>query len=495
MKNIKYTYITLTVLIVMLFSACQSLDDYEPIYSLEGEIAIADESSAELALTGVYMSFLSPYGEGFPQFFILPYFLSGAGSQSIYGSYDSAESRSYIDNQPLDSETSIAKGGYASLYRLVNRANWLLQEIVDVPESQFSTPSRKNEIIAEAKGLRATANFYILRTWGQFYDLNSPYGIDLRTTPSRNAEANPRSTVAQTYALIEQDLDDAIANAPDLRAKVYVNKSYAKALKAKVLLYQGKYADAAALAQEVINTSGVDFDLAPTYNELFDNTNDAMFNSKELLYAVRGIDQLETTFMGSQWGGYITLNNTLLDLAASTVTVGGQTIAYDGDRISDNTTPHIGPGLYEPTKYSTYFTPYEMIYHLRMAEVYLIAAEAEARANNAVTPNALANLNAVRKRAGATTTGGDGFETYPSSITYTQFLEAVRIEKQIELFAEMGEEWYDLIRYDYADGGFEAGFSVSDIKPSATNPDKFILPIPEESREAGGYIVEQNPSY
>ncbi|HYQ57001.1 MAG TPA: RagB/SusD family nutrient uptake outer membrane protein, partial [Draconibacterium sp.] len=80
------------------------------------------------------------------------------------------------------------------------------------------------------------------------------------------------------------------------------------------------------------------------------------------------------------------------------------------------------------------------------------------------------------------------------SIGYEQFLTAVRMEKAAELMAETGETWYDLVRFDYADG-FGTGFQVSDVKLSATNPDKFIFPIPFESLEAGGNVLEQNPSY
>ena len=97
-------------------------------------------------------------------------------------------------------------------------------------------------------------------------------------------------------------------------------------------------------------------------------------------------------------------------------------------------------------------------------------------------------------RAGATTTGSDGFETYPASISYEEFLEAVRIEKMMELATENGESWYDLVRYDYADG-FGAGFQVSDIKASATNADKFILPIPTGTIDASSGTTLQNPSY
>ncbi|MGS0524406.1 RagB/SusD family nutrient uptake outer membrane protein [Zobellia nedashkovskayae] len=131
-----------------------------------------------------------------------------------------------------------------------------------------------------------------------------------------------------------------------------------------------------------------------------------------------------------------------------------------------------------------------MVYHLRAAEVYLIYAEADARATNSVSSDALSALNEIRVRAGATTTGGDGFETYPATITLPQFLEAVRIEKHIELAIEMGEEWYDLVRYHFVDG-----FDITTVKASATDPNKYILPIDAITLEVGGNIVEQNPGY
>jgi hypothetical protein len=47
-----------------------------------------------------------------------------------------------------------------------------------------------------------------------------------------------------------------------------------------------------------------------------------------------------------------------------------------------------------------------------------------------------------------------------------------------------------LVRYHFTDG-----FDVSKVKPTAVNPDKYILPIDYVNIEAGKNIVEQNPSY
>lgn len=491
MKTIKYLYLGVLSITAICFNSCQNLDDYDPLFSLPAEEAIADEASAEKALTGIYAGFLTEFNGGNPEIHIVSSLLSGLAAPSFFTA--GIEENGFANNTPVAVETIVTRGGYTRMYAIVNRCNWLLQEITDLRDSDFETPARRLEIIGEAKAVRATANFYLLRLWGQFYDVNSTYGINIRTTPAISNEAFPRNTVAESYTTIVEDLDDAITNAPDLRAKYFTNKTYAKALKAKVMLYQGNYVQAAALAQDVIDNSGADFALAATYDELFENTSDAIFDSSEHLFGSRGVKPNEDVGMGAQWGFYAEPLQAYIDMAETgTVTVDARTINYDGGRVASQILPFV------VFKYAE-FAPgagenFEMIYHLRMAEVYLILAEAEARANNMVTANALAALNAVRTRAGATTTGGDGFETYPAAITLDQFLEAVRIEKMIELGAEMGEEWFDLVRYDFADG-FGTGFQASDIKPSATNPDKFILPISAESIDASGGVVKQNPGY
>ncbi|MDO6516001.1 RagB/SusD family nutrient uptake outer membrane protein [Zobellia uliginosa] len=492
MKTIIYIYTLVLILMITCFSSCElaeEIDDFERPFSL-GATEITNESTAELALTGIYAGFGTFIGGGNPHIYIIPSLLSGVAQP---GFSRDAESEAISINVPLATGTVDMRGGYARLYGIINNANWLLEGIEDIPEATFSNPDRKTEIIAEAKGMRATAHFYLLRLWGQFYDLNSNFGIVVKTTPATSNEAFPRNNVADSYAIIMEDLDNAIAHAPDLRAKYFINKSYAKALKAKVLLYQGNYPQAAALAKEVLDTSGSDFQLAATVTEIFDNTNEALFNSSELLFGSRGITNEEDLRLGNFWGGaYAELTDDYRNIFAENVVINGQTISYDdNNRFFEDLSGGAG-------KFAEFFPfaeeTFEMLYHMRIAELYLIYAEADARANNTVTADALGALNAVRTRAGATTTGADGFETYPINITLPEFLEAVRVEKWVELGTEMGEEWFDLVRYDAADG-FGSGFQVSDVKPSATDPDKFILPIPSESIQSGGNVVEQNPGY
>lgn len=497
MKKLKY--IAVLSSIILLTSACQlakDLDEYEPLYALDAETAIKNEATAELALTGVYAGFRQKSTtSGIPMMYLAPDIMSGFSTVTSRN-LSNPEYAGWVSNNPLASGANDLKSMYTCLYDIINRSNWLIEKVEALNNTAFTTAGRKEQILAEAKILRAIGHFYLLRTYGQFYDKNSTYGIMVRKTPVRSAELQPRSTVAETYAAIIADLDEGIANAPANRGKMYTNKAFAKALKARVLLYAGDYAGAVTLCKDVIANSGADFKLEPTFGAIFDeHDSPAIFTSSEILFGTMG-DSNNGIGMGNFYSGSGAIITPAYKTAiAGSMQVGTQSITYDAARTSLFVTNVQYGGLYT-TKYSSYFTngDYEMNYHMRMAEVYLILAEASARANNSVTAEALEALNTIRLRAGATNSTGNGFVTYPSSISLSQFLTAVRYEKLAELYAEGGETWYDLVRYDYLDG-FGTGFQLSSVKPTATNSDKFILPIPQESIDAGNNVIKQNPSY
>ncbi len=71
---------------------------------------------------------------------------------------------------------------------------------------------------------------------------------------------------------------------------------------------------------------------------------------------------------------------------------------------------------------------------LRLAEQYLIRAEARAQQNN--TEAAISDINTIRTRAGL-----PGLE---NTLTQDEVLAAVAHERQIELFSEWGHRWFDL---------------------------------------------------
>lgn len=498
MKTFKKRYIALYSISLLLLSSCElakDLDDYNPLYSLPAETAITNESSADLALTGIYSGFRQRSGgSGNPELYIFPDIMSGYSQASFYYNTD-PETVGWITNAPLSVGSDTQLGVYTRMYDLINRSNLFLESIAKLSDSDFETVGRRDEMIGEASILRAMGHFYLLRLFGQFYDVDSEYGITIKTASSQGADAFPRNKVAEVYEAILVDLDEGIALAPAMRGRMYTNKTFAKALKAKVLLYKGDFSQAAVLAKDVIDNVGTDFSLAADFAAQFQpHTSPALFDNPEVLFGSSGTPDASLG-MGNFYDGFFaSIAPVYFATTYDSINVGGQNIYFDGGRARSVLEENMDYGGYRTLKVKPRSGDYEMIYHMRLAEVYLILAEADARASASVTEVALNALNTLRTVRGATTTGGNGYETYPSSISFDQFMTAVRMEKAMELMAETGETWYDLVRFDYNDG-FGSGFKVSDVKATAVNSDKFILPIPQETIDAGGSVVKQNPSY
>jgi starch-binding outer membrane protein, SusD/RagB family len=120
---------------------------------------------------------------------------------------------------------------------------------------------------------------------------------------------------------------------------------------------------------------------------------------------------------------------------------------------------------------------------LRLPDVYLIAAEAEARLNGA-TATAYGFVNVVRKRA--------GLDDLPEGLSKDAFIDAVLQERSWEFFAE-GDRWYDLTRT----GKFLTVVpgAVNNVYPVRTpQPKNKYFPIPQDEINANAKI-QQNPDW
>jgi hypothetical protein len=117
---------------------------------------------------------------------------------------------------------------------------------------------------------------------------------------------------------------------------------------------------------------------------------------------------------------------------------------------------------------------------LRLAEQYLIRAEARAQQNN--LDGAKSDLNVIRSRASLAAT---------TASTQTDVLAAVAHERQVELFTEWGHRWFDLKRA----GKIDAVMGVETSKKGGTwAAYKALVPIPA-SEILIDHNLTQNPGY
>ncbi len=140
------------------------------------------------------------------------------------------------------------------------------------------------------------------------------------------------------------------------------------------------------------------------------------------------------------------------------------------------------PYKYKYNTLTTNGTVYEYTMVLRLAEQYLIRAEAKVQTGDATAVN---DLNAVRHRA--------GLADYAGSTDKNSLLAAILHERQVELFTEWGQRWFDLIRT----GNVDAVMSI--VTPQkggtwTTGGHQTLYPIPIADIAADPNLT-QNPGY
>lgn len=467
MKKHIYKLVALLILTIG-FVSC-SVDDFEQEGKLTEDTLFKDAEITKAALNGIYSASRSTEMSIGP----LARALSVSGQELLPGGFAEAEEQSFSVNnvQPaaVDAGGGVLLGFYTKSYRLLNLTNLFIIKVgKGVPGL---SEADANQMLAEAKALRANAYFQLLRVFGQFYNTNSEYGVITTTEVVDGFTFLKRATVQQTYDLIISDLEFAVQYATATKPRYFVNKAYVEGLLAKVYLTKGDFANAVTYAKNVIDGLGGDFDLEASYEDIFNQG----FSSKEILYSpfhvTGGVEEGDVYFSSD----FTEPSDYLTDLADE------QDGALDGvnDPRYDFT---FGPSTdnnssFAYNKYPTYASPY---YYLRVAEVYLIYAEALARTNGD-TQTALDALNKIRTRAGVPA------KTYTDKAT---FLNDVRNEKMLELCAETGESWFDLVRYDRL-----GDIVAKDVKPSIVNEDKFIFPIALSTLANNPNFGPQNPGY
>lgn len=469
-KNILFTAI-----LGLSATSCNLLgpvSDIEPDYVLTDENVITNAQSAEYLLNGIYTTYRTREFSASRTAMLL---MSGTLKDSdVDGSASFARNEVRIENITVQQY-------YTSLYFIINQANSLISGLANTNPQGLSA-ERKAEILGEAYFHKAFAETMLLRSFGEFWDVKSKYGIILYNEPVRKNESQKsRSSVNDTYTQILADLEQA-AKAPGYEGKAYrISKLAVKALKARVMLYMNNYPEASRLAQEVINEaqqSGIS--LESNYLDIFAQG----FSSKELFFAPYASYPLEI------------VEANITDQISRGI---GETVTRIADELNGQANdgkPETGEGY--DSRYAQTFEnsggqikinkyvcnsvetgDNNTIYFMRLAEMYLIKAEADARRNQ--PKEARAALKFITDRAGYD-------ENYVNTIADKDLLLAIFRHKYMELFAENNEEWYDMVRYSVLDKTDFVSLKY------ATSMRNLVLPIPAQAI-SGNNKLEQNPTY
>lgn len=434
------------VLAVMLFAACEdSLLDFPPQTQIEDGAIIISQSSAEKALVGVYASLRSISGTT-----ILTY--ETAADNVILNSLRSVIVPTLkADGGVTGGADRTDGGGYGSYYTLINRANHVITAVNSLDDALF-TGNSKDYILAEAHTLRAFAYFDLARTYG-----NVP--IVLQPSTATNQAGIKKSPKADVFGTVEADLD--IAEAKLSGTAWNVNKGRVSiwavyAFKARLYLYQERWADAENYASKLIENP----DLMLTVLEESDNWFVTRFSAEgifEVACSTSEANPVRTNFATAAEGGlgdYVVapdLANLLNDPLA-----GGKRSIYIA---RENAIDAWLVRIYNKSDRSS------SVFLFRLAEQYLIRAEARLKKTPSDVSGAINDINEIKERAGVETLGS----TVGWSID--DLLLVVETENRLE-FAFEGHRYPDVIRTGRAEAVFGA------LNPVYKDSRYWVVPIP-----------------
>ena len=441
-----YTFLQGLTLTLAL-TGCSDLLEPEPAQYISDQSVIVDKKSAEAALLGAYDA------------------LQGYATAALVAHELAADNVVNYNNQNNvipDLTPSTSNGGFTDIYSAINQANFVIQQVPLVNDN-FFTQADKDKLVGEAHFLRALFYFDLARSYG---------GAQLVLTPSASAEAHvgvKRSSLEDTYAQVLDDLNTAESLLLETIDRNRANRYTVYALKARLYLYTEQWEQAEEYASRVL--AHASFTLVKPYARFFTeiNTTESVF---ELVYTTTDDSNFWTTWLSPADGGrhdYIPAREfvpLLLDPA-----VGGTRKSLI-KQTAEGTWDLIQYGKQNGTS---------SLFILRIAEQYLIRAEARARKTASDIEGAVNDLNAVKERAEVP------LVVYDASLTETEVTRLILDERRLELPFE-GHRFRDVIRTGYAAEIFGA------YNANLKDPGRWVLPIPL-SAILRDDDLEQNDAY
>lgn len=331
-------------------------------------------------------------------------------------------------------------------YKVIGNANMIITNIdnADGPQAE------KDEIKGQALAYRAWAHFNLVQLFAERYNpggSNGQLGVPIVLEPI--TEGGPRNTVEEVYTQVNTDLDAAIALLDESRnAKSHINVNVARGIKARVALTQGNYSQAATLAAQA--REGFELMSATQLYEGFNNV-----DNPEWMWGSRQIDDQQTFF--ASFFAYLSVNFSSTNIRSNPKAI--NSALYDMIPESDFRKGLWDPNASDPALRDPFIDEVTLssfakidymnrkfvaqanassvgdVPYMRAAEMYLIEAEALARAgNDGQAAQALFNLVSQRDP-----------EYTLSSNTGSDLIEEVMVQRRIELWGE-GFRFYDLKR-------------------------------------------------
>lgn len=288
----RYSILFSLVFVALFLGSCEkSFLETESTETVDEEAIFKNTKTAMMAVNGLHKLMWTP----------------DLSSSAFYGGYDMlmiwydmlGEDLVYtFANAQFQTQAQWAShrkptiGSIEHFYRLLQYFVSNANVIIEHTDGIDGTQSEKNNIKGQAYFYRAFGHFTMAQMYGERYKPggnNTQLGVVLRTT--NTTEPKPRATVEEVYKQVNDDIDQAIqllSNTTVPRPnKSHINVHVARGLKARILLTQGRWLEAAQMAKLVVDQSGAQLqaDTYTTFNNRFcDQSNtEWIWGSKPLL--------------------------------------------------------------------------------------------------------------------------------------------------------------------------------------------------------------------
>lgn len=447
MKN-KILIFLFSVCTVVLFHSCADNLELEPAQSISENTVLDTDRNVKNVLNGAYSVLRrgAIYGGEIVRNGEL---LAGDGEILFVGTFGGPRQ---IFNKQMIAENEDVRRQWTDSYNAINVVNNVLSALPVVNEDD------RNRVEGEALFIRSMVYFDLVRYYAKTYEAgqtNSQDGVPLVLTPTRGIDESnsvARKSVEDVYAQVISDLTRAATILPSTNG-ILATSGAANALLARVYLQKGDYAKARDAANLVIESG--EYILKTDYASVFNGDIAGSEDIFAMEFTSQDVGASTTEFWSiPQFGGR----------DGDIEILPGHLGLYDAD--DDRLALFFdGAAAIRSGKWNNQFGVVNLF---RLAEMYLIRAEANQRLGTSVGATPLSDYNSIHTRAGLTA---------KNSIT----LEDILLERRLEL-AHEGHKIHDHKRLK---------LNVGDL---AYNDPKLLFPIPAREIESNPNLT-QNDGY
>lgn len=449
------------LLTLMLFT-CVSCDDFIDVGMPKTEITtntvFSNDASATAAVLGIYSKMMS--NSSFTKGDLERY--TGLSSDELINYSPKAEQTQFYQGSLAASNNVVYRNFWGEAYYYISNANSILEGL---EHSETLTPNVKKQLQGEALFIRAYCHFYLANLFGDV-----PY---VKTTNYSENSKMPRMPIVGVYTEIVNDLLEAKSvmpqTIPGTDGNLRPGINAVRSLLARTYLYTKQWALAEQEVTDLI--SSAQFSLAAVVDVFKATSTETIWQLRPVVPGTNTPQAQMFILTGAPANslGAVALSQELVDLFEPS---DNRLTSWIG-RLTTGASTYYFAYKYK-AGYSSQVTEYSIIF--RLAEMYLIRAEARAEQNKFVEGKS--DLDIIRTRAGQPNSTATDSES---------LLDAIADERRMELFTENGQRWLDLKRTS------KAGNVLPQRKPGWDSNDE-LYPIPQPERMINTNL-SQNPGY